>query len=983
MNAKSTEDSKKAMSNRKFLLIWVPILAFVAVLVLVLNIALNVGYNWVASQLGTGTYSVVNPEEASDWDSQYYKSSYASIDEVDAAAKELVQEIAGEGIVLAKNDNGALPLDAGASVTMMGRSSADPIFGGAGSGSVDTSTAVTARGGLENAGFSVNEAVYNAIDAHAAENPRGHIEMDLPDQSTYYIGEMPVTGYEAQASSFTQYGDAALIYIGRPAGEGGDLTRDMSNWDDNYVDGQHQLELNQDELDMIDLATENFETVVVLVNASTTIEMQVVQENPDVDAVLLIGSPGATGFNAVGQVLTGEVNPSGRTIDLWAADFTADPTFVNFGNFIYENLDISYPSSALESATSNATITSDAPFVNYQEGIYYGYRYYETAAEEGFIDYDEAVVYPFGYGLSYTDFAWEVESSELGEVDGTIAVNVAVTNNGTAAGKDVVELYYTAPYTPGGIEKAHVVLGGWAKTGVLEPGASETVQIEMKVEDMASYDYKDNGSWVLEAGDYELTLRTDSHNVAEGTEPVIYTVDQDVVYSGDNTRSTDQSEVTNRFDDVSAMFVDAPEEGRILNMSRADFAGTFPTAPVDDMLIANDDIAAGFAPYDAEAAADAADVEAPTTGASTDLTLIGLRGKAYDDPAWDELLDSLTVTEMQDMLLNGAYQTAAMLSIAKPATVELDGPAGFSSFINASINGVAYPSEFLIAQSWNEDLAQRMGTMLGEEALHKKVSGWYAPAANLHRSPFAGRNFEYYSEDPFLSGIMMTAASNGAAELGLYTTLKHYALNDQEDNRVNNGIATWANEQTIREIYLKPFEMAVKEIEMPVPYLSDENGTIEESTVGATAVMSSFNRIGATWAGGSVPLMTDVLRGEWGFEGFVISDFNLYPYMNPNQSINAGTDLTLTFAPSKSFDDTSSALAISDMRKATHNILFAVANSNAMNGLVPGAVVEFTPPTWRYVQWGVTAGLGLLVLVGAFLVGRRVTKHRAPAESAS
>jgi beta-glucosidase len=540
-----------------------------------------------------------------------------------------------------------------------------------------------------------------------------------------------------------------------------------------------------------------------------------------------------------------------------------------------------------------------------------------------------------------------------------------------------VELFYSAPYTSGGIEKAEVVLGGFAKTGLIEPGQSETVTVTLAVEDMASYDYEENRAYVLEAGDYELTLRTDSHMVAQGVEPLTYTVDETVVYSGDNSRSSDKTEVTNQFDDVSAAFTDTPEEGKILNMSRADFAGTFPKAPTADLLIANDEVAAGFQPYDAEAAAEASDATEPATGKSTDLTLVDLRGLPIDDPKWDELLDSLSVDDMTTMLLNGAYQTAAILSIAKPVTTDLDGPAGFSSFINASINGVAYPSEVLIAQTWNADMAYAMGEMLGNEAIFKDVAGWYAPAMNLHRSPFAGRNFEYYSEDPFLSGIMATAASNGAAQKGLYTTLKHFALNDQETNRVNNGIATWANEQTIREIYLKPFEMAVKNIEMPVPYISDENGTISETTVGSTAVMSSFNRIGSVWAGGSVPLMTNVLRGEWGFEGFAISDFNLYRYMNPNQSIAAGTDLTLTFAPSKSFDDTTSAYARTNIRNATHNILFAVANSNAMNGVAPGATVTYTPPTWRYIQIGVSAALGLLVVAGGVLVVRRVRKHKA------
>ncbi|WP_308161115.1 glycoside hydrolase family 3 C-terminal domain-containing protein [Cellulomonas sp. GbtcB1] len=981
--AKNADRAKRPMSNKKYLWIWVPVLSLVTVIAVVANVALVVAGGWVASQFGSGTYEFTNAEESADWDTEYYSADFDSIDEVDAAAKELVEEISGAGIVLAKNEGAALPLAAGSSVTMLGRAAADPVFGGSGSGSVDTNSAVNARQGLENAGFTVNDAVYGAIEAYAAENPRGFIEMDRPDISTYFIGEMPVDGYEAQSSSFAEYSDAAVVYIGRPGGEGGDLTRDMSDWDDNAEPGQHQLELNKDEKDLIELAKASFDTVVVVVNSSTTIEMGDLQADAGIDAILLAGSPGATGLNAVGTILSGDVNPSGRTSDLWAADFTADPTFVNFGGFLYDGLSVSYPVSAVETATSNATVTDEAPFVNYAEGIYFGYRYYETAAAEGFLDYDEAVVYPFGYGLSYTDFAWTVTGTQAGEVDGTIAVTVDVTNTGTVAGKDVVELYYTAPYTPGGIEKSEVVLGDFAKTGVIEPGASESVTLELPVEDMASYDYLGEQAYVLEAGDYAISVRTDSHTVAAGTEPITYTVDSDVVYSGENHRSTDLAEVTNQFDDVSAQFSTEPEDGKILAMSRADFAGTFPTAPTGDQLVASDAVAEGFAAWDVEAEADAFDGDMPTTGASTDLSLIDMRGLAKDDPQWDELLDSLSVGDMTDMLLNGAYQTAAIGSIGKPQTTEPDGPAGFSSFINSSINGVAYPSEFLIAQTWDVDLGRAMGEMLGNEAMFKDINGWYAPAANLHRSPFAGRNFEYYSEDPFLSGLMMTSVANGAAEKGVYTTLKHFALNDQETNRVNNGIATWATEQTIREIYLKPFEMAVKNISMEVPYLADDEGTIETTTVGSTAIMSSFNRIGATWAGGSEALMTDVLRGEWGFEGFAISDFNLYPYMNPNQSISAGTDLTLTFQPSKSFGDTSSAKAVTDIREATHNILFTVANSNAVNGLAPGATVSYTPPTWVYIQIGASILVGLLVVAGALMVTRRVLRHRKTAEPAA
>lgn len=973
--SKSTQQQKKKMSNGKFLAIWIPVLAVTGVIVIVANLAIGIFGNWIGSQLGTGSYTVNNTAESEAWDLDYYKSDYADIEALDAAAKDLVQELEAEGIVLAKNNETGLPLQSGAKVTMLGRAAADPVYGGQGSGSVDVSSAINARQGLENAGIQINEAAYDAIAAHAESTPRGNIVMDKPQDSTYYIGEMPVSGYQAVQSSFADYSDAALVFIGRGGGEGGDLTQSMEGWDDNYTEGQHQLELNKDEKDLIELAKANFDKVVVLINASTTMELGDIQADTGIDSVLLIGSPGLTGFNAVGQVVAGEVNPSGKTVDIWAADFEKDPTWSNFGHFKYNNLEVSYPTSALGSVASNADVTPNATFVNYAEGIYFGYRYYETAAAEGFINYDDAVVYPFGYGLSYTDFEWDVLRSTTGDKDGSISVDVEVTNDGTVAGKEVVELYYSAPYTRGGIEKAEVVLAGFAKTGMIAPGSSETVTIEFAVEDMASYDYKAEGAWVLEKGDYQITVRSDSHTVVG--DPISYKVDQTVTYKGDEKRSHDLVEATNQFDDVSAQFSDSPTDGKVLSMSRADFAGTFPVAPEGALFEANESVAAGFAPYDAKAEAAASDAEKPEMGASTELTLVELRGLPYDDPKWDELMDSLTLSDMTDMLLNGAYQTMAIASIAKPSTIELDGPAGFSSFINASINGVAYPSEVVIAQTWNVELAEAMGTMIGNEAILKDVSGWYAPAANLHRSPFGGRNFEYYSEDPFLSGAIMTHVSNGAAQRGTYTALKHFALNEQETNRVDNGVATWATEQTIREIYLKPFEMAVKNIEMPVPYIADDNGTIAETTVGSTFIMSSFNRIGAVWTGGSVPLMHNVLRGEWGFEGAGITDFNLYPYMNPNEGIRAGSNLMLTFAPSKSFDDTSSALAQQDIRESTKALNYMVANSNAANGLAPGATVTFHPPMWHYLRWAVTGVVSALWVAGLVWTVVRVRKHSA------
>ncbi|MDC4232918.1 glycoside hydrolase family 3 C-terminal domain-containing protein [Actinomyces sp. B33] len=973
----ATKANKAPMTNKRFLAIWIPILAVLAVLVIVANVAIGIFNSWIGGALGAGEYTVTNPESAQGWDTDYYDADYDTVEEMNAAAATLIEEIEGEGIVLAKNDARALPLPAGSAVTMLGRTAADPVYGGSGSGSVDVTTAVNARQGLENAGMSVNDAMYQAIDAYAQANDRAVIEMDKPEISTYVIGEMPVSEYEAHADSIADYQDAAIVYIGRGGGEGGDLAQSMQGWDDNYVDGQHQLELNKDEKDLLEFAKSNFDTVVVVVNASTTLEMGDIQADPGIDSVLLIGSPGLSGFNAVGKVIAGQIPPSGRTTDTWASDFTQDPTFVNFGDFTYEDLAASYSSSALSSAASNATVTEDAPFVNYQEGIYIGYRYYETAAVEGFIDYDRAVVYPFGYGLSYTDFSQTVVGQDFGGVDGQISVDVEVTNTGSAPGKDVVQVYYSAPYTRGGIEKPAVVLGGFAKTDELAPGASQTLTVSFAVEDMASYDYEQARAYVLEAGDYEITLRSDSHTPVDGASPMTYTVDETVVYGESNPRSTDETAAVNQFDDVSGDFTDDPSQtGKILNMSRADFAGTFPRSPLGtELMKASEAARAGFAEYDARAAAEAFEGETPTTGADTDLTLVDLRGAAYDDPRWDELLDSLEVSDMTNMLLNGAYNSAALPSIAKPAVTDLDGPAGFSSFINASVNGPAYPSEFTIAQTWNVDLGEAMGAMVGNESLLKKVSGWYAPAMNLHRSPFAGRNFEYYSEDPILSGEMAAAVSQGALDKGLYTTLKHFALNDQETNRVNNGIASWANEQTIRELYLKPFEIAVKGVTSQVDYIADEQGTTATAQIGSLAVMSSFNRIGATWAGGSKALMTNVLRDEWGFTGFAITDFNLYNYMSPDQAIDAGTDLTLSFAPSKSYKDDSSALGVANIRKATKNILYAVANSNAMNGLAPGATVSYEPPMWKYGQWIGTAVLSLGILAGAVAVYRRVAKH--------
>lgn len=945
--------AKQKMSNQKFGVIWTVVLSLVLVLTLAVNILTSVFRGYADLYLGKGEAIITKAEGSKNWDSEYYALDYTKGD-LKKKANALVEEIEGEGIVLMKN-NGALPLASAAKVTLLGRSAADPVYGGSGSGAVKLDTVVSLKTGLESAKLKVNDTVYGILESFAPTKPKGVIAMDKPQDSSYYIGEMPVSGYTPDAiASFSQYADAAIVVIGRGGGEGGDLTRDMKGWDDNYVSGQHQLELNQDEKDLLALAKQKFDKVVVILNSSSAMELGELKNDAGIDAILWVGSPGQTGFNAVGSVLTGGVNPSGRTVDIYPADFTKDPTFVNFGNYKYSNI-------------SKRNATGDGYFVQYEEGIYVGYRYYETAAAEGFINYDEAVVYPFGYGLSYTDFAWEVAGQKLGGAEGNISIDVKVTNTGSVAGKEVVQLYYSAPYTKGGIEKSSVVLGAFAKTGLLKPGASETVTLTLAVEDMASYDYKGAKAYVLDAGSYKLTLQSDSHTVKESCAPIDYTLSKQVVFSGDKHRASDAAPVTNQFDDVSA--------GIGTNMSRADFAGTFPTAPAGPDYEASEATIAGYQGYKAASHKDPK-AAMPTTGAQNGLKLIDMRGLSYSDKSWELLLDQLKVEDMTKLILNGMYATVDLKTIGKPATVDFDGPAGISSYMTA-LSSTAYPSEVVIASTYNTDLVYRMGVMVGNEGIANKVTGWYAPAMNIHRSPFAGRNFEYYSEDPLLSGIMGAACVSGASSKGMYCTIKHFAVNDQETNRVNNGVSSWLNEQALREIYLKPFEYTVKNATQTIKAITDDKGTMSEIAMkGCTAVMSSFNRIGATWAGGSAPLMTNVLRGEWGFEGLAITDFDLYEHMYPDQSIAAGTDLILSTDAMKKLEDTSSATAVSNLRKASHDILYTVAHSNAMNGIVPGAIITYTAAPWEKGLMAANAVVGVLLLAGVAWVIVRVRRNR-------
>ena len=857
-------------------------------------------------------------------------------EETSEESKELVQKIAEEGIVLLKNEDNMLPLAENSSLNVFGWASTNPCYGGTGSGSLsDAYPTVSLLQGLEDAGFQLNTELSDFYTAYRADRP----EVGMWAQD-WTLPEPTAASYtEEMLDNAKAFSDTAMVVITRVGGEGADLPTDVSQvtYEDNsteYKDfeaGEHYLQLSRTEKDMLDLVCKNFDNVVLVYNGANPMELGFVNEYSQIKSAIWCAGTGQSGFEALGEIVAGEINPSGKTVDTFVSDLTETPTWNNFGSFVYDNVD-EYKYVATNRHTGNED-TNLPTFVNYVEGIYVGYRFYETAADEGLIDYDKTVVYPFGYGLSYTSFTQEM--GDLTEQDGTISFDVTVTNTGAVAGKDVVEVYYNPPYTNGGIEKASANLIAFDKTELLEPGASETVTISFSAEDMASYDEKGAGCYVLEAGDYEISIRSDSHNKIDSR---IYTVADTVTYDEDNARSTDAQAAVNHFDYA---------EGEVTYLSRADgFANYAEATAAPENYSMSDEVKSVFinnGVYDPEKYNDASD-EMPTTGAKNGMTLAELRGASYDDERWETLLDQLTISDMDTMIALGGYQTSAAASVGKASTVDCDGPASINNNFTG-VGSVGFPSAVMIASTWNTDLALEFGESIGKMADEMDVSGWYAPAMNTHRSAFAGRNFEYYSEDGVLAGRIAANAVIGAEEYGVYAYIKHFALNDQETNR-NVMLCTWANEQSIREIYLRPFEIAVKD-------------------GGAKAVMSSFNYIGAEWAGASSALCNTVLRDEWGFRGFVLTDyFGVYGYMNSDQAIRGGTDCMLVAYDTETnhVKDTSSATGVKAMRQACKNIMYTVVNSRAYaeENLNTGL------PTWQIMA------IAIDVVLGAAIIGLEV-----------
>ena len=996
------------MSTKKFTRIWTVIIALVAVLAIVATVVLTGPlYTVMNMYFGKGDVVVKTNPEAANLDADYYKAEHADAESLLAASQELAERVEAEGIVLLKNDNQTLPLSGSETkVSMFGRTSVDPIYTGAGSAATESSP-VDYKTAMEANGFSINTDLYNFYANHEISTKAIKVSMQTgmgPMDVEYtgrgfisamgaamftgdIIAEVPLADYpESLESTYAQYGDAAIVVIGRVGGEGCDLPRDMSEFATTAEDkNKTYLELDSREIDMLNYVKAQkdagkIKKIVVVLNTANALEVDFLNDpSYGIDAAMWVSCIGDQGANAVAKALNGTVNPSGRTVDTYVKDLTQDPTYVNFDDIYYSNVDGTI--GGYESGS----------FIEYEEGIYVGYRYYETAAAEAMdgnyagFDYDSAVVYPFGYGLSYTTFEKTFEGTPSYD-NGTYTFNVTVTNTGDKAGKDVVEIYAEAPYTKGGIEKSKVVLAGFAKTSELQPGASETVTISFADEDIASYDYKTNKCYVLEAGTYGFYLSDNSHSWAEidKADAGKYFSNElsGEVFNGSNKRDSDQVVAVNQFDEVSAEFTDTKTEGKPLNFSRSDFAGTFPTAPTDADITAEDDIKAAIeSVFDENTDTKTGNVEGslvytdemPVTGANNGLQLINLRGLSYDDPAWDQLLDELNMDDVANMLANAGYNTAEILNIGKPATLDYDGPMGWSTWVSANGSDaicIGFPAEELLAATWNVDIAREMGEMVGEQGLYNGFNGWYAPAMNTHRNAFAGRNYEYYSEDGLLGGKIAAAEISGTMKYGVYTYIKHFAVNDKEDGR--NGIATWLNEQALREIYLRPYEIAVKEAKADVSYYDENNQLVTSRINATTAIMSAYNRIGTVWAGGQYGLQTQILRNEWGFRGAVESDyFGGNAYMDPDLGLRAGNDLMLNTFADGNLSDKSSATGVAAMRRAAHNVLYMVANSNAMQGIVSGSTVSYKMAGWQKALLAGDIAAALIVILGITLIVRK------------
>lgn len=941
--------------------------------------------------LKTSTYRVENNDSAED--STYFESDFDSVEELEAHDKLIAEQLTGEGVVMLMNKDGALPLKGDEKISTFSHSAVDVVTCGTGSADIDTSDAPTVKEALEEQGFTVNPTLWDFY-AKGAGKEFTRIPVKgmngIGEKEEYKINEVPVSAYTDEVkSSFTAYGDVAIVVLSRIAGEMYDMPME------GFVDGKNSLELTQEEIDMFEMIEESgFEKTIVLINSTNAIECDFLTQGLyGIDAVLWIGYTGTYGLNAVADILSGDVNPSGRLVDTYANDNTTVPGMVDFYADKYTNAENGdsrwYEASKLD---------SNMYYNVYQEGIYVGYRYYETRYEDAVMgqgntdgyDYTADVAYPFGYGLSYTSFEWSDYKSTFNKADDQFEISVTVTNTGDVAGKEVVQVYHQSPYTEydkeNGIEKAAVELSGFDKTELLQPGESETVTIVVPRSELTSYDAKNAKTYILDAGDYYLTAAANAHaatnNIlaakgfttadgmdAEGNSEFAYKYVNDKLDTETySVSSATGNEITNQFEDADLSYYG--EDSKYL--SRSDWQGTWPT--IQDGLEANEEMMNQLYIYQTYEGNKDETIEMPTLGAKNGLSLAMFIGKEYDDPAWEELLDQLTFEEMAELVGKGYHNTAMVESVAKPATVDDNGPQGFTQTLTGvAVCHAAYSDENIMAATFNVELMEEVGRAIGNDMLDLGATGLYGPAMNIHRTAFSGRNFEYYSEDPFLSGKIAAAEVEGIQSKGVYVYIKHFALNDSESNcRV---ISVWANEQSIREVYLKPFEMAIVE-------------------GNAHNVMNAFARVGATWTGAHKGLMTEVLRNEWGMDGFAITDFSgnalfasyglfLKSY-DVAHGLLAGTD-TWDSSAEQWTDDLlnlykDDAAIVQAMRQASHRILYTVANSNGMNGISANTKIVPVTPWWQTALIGVDVTLGALTLISAFMLVGKIRKKKASAE---
>lgn len=1031
--------SKKKMSNKRFRLVLIPITSILLVTAIVATIVMNFFSVTMDVYLGRGGRHVSNVEGSQNWDTSYYKQ-YATPAEALNAALDTSADIAREGIVLLKND-GILPLSRETAITPMGYRYVEPLYGGTGSGGMDTSKdyVVTAKAGLENAFSNVNDAVENAMNAAKVNitDPKGTVITDGDNYSgaSTSLLEYKSDVYENAANAMQ--GTVGLVFIGRVGGEGADLCATE------YADGtKHELALTVDEKAMIEIAKQNCENVIIVVETSNAMELAELEDDAGINGILLVGGMGSAGFTALGEVLNGTVNPSGRLVDIYVADLTADPTYVNFdrndGQMNYSN------SKLLVTGGPFAGQEKEIPFHEYEEGVYLGYKYYETSSSlnfftsnnlpEGVTDpycnRDNGVVYPFGYGLSYTTFTQEITDFRGNE--NTVELTVRVTNTGSAAGKDVVEVYYNPPYTDFDIEykieKPTVNLIAFDKTDVLEPGAYQDITIQIDTEDMASYCFtRDNGDgttgcYVLENGTYEVSIRSDSHTVLDTK---TFELNNTVWFDNSNPRQSEKDAqsaldndgnplgypektvidadaefvaATNQFEKGNQYMTDSAVGGATI-LSRADWAGTQPTAPTDADRQASEQVIAwntwnnaSFDPESDEKLGNdpsspvyASDV--PPSNGDNGLTLADLRGKSYYDESWDLLLDQLDYSatgELSEAVFHYSYATGPLASVGKPATADKDGPQGITQMDTGGNNWTAfdtcsYVSEPVVAQTWNVDCAYDFGWSVGQEALSVEVNGWYAPGVNIHRSAFSGRNFEYYSEDSYMTGMMAAAVVSGAGDGGLYCTVKHFAFNDQEAQR-DTYLAVWATEQCMRETYLKAGELLAKNARKTITYIADENGTAATKTMrAADSFMAGFAAPAGEYNGWNYGLMENVIRGEWGFQGFITTDMCGLNGSAVDKLIRGGGDVLMSFMPDAVPADMTSATGLTQLRESIKNLLYVQANSSVTNHAAPGAVIYYDMSPWRIALTAADIAVGAWVVISVvWIVLRQKDEKRNP-----